>query len=72
MGEDVPVGDRSLRVDGDDRSAEVVLAAHHEALDLTSGGDCLHLSADVQQVVLDVLEHIHLRYNQLPDAVCLQ
>ena len=33
--------------------------------------DRLHLSADVEKIVLDVLKHVDLRDDEFPQAVCL-
>jgi hypothetical protein len=61
MGDSVPIDhDRSFGIDGNDGRVEDVLGCDHKALDLAVGSDCLHLSADVEQIVLDVLEHIDL------------
>jgi hypothetical protein len=32
----------------------------------------LHLLADVEQIVLDVLKHAHFGYDQLPETIGLQ
>lgn len=67
----VPIGDGPLSVDGDDRMAKDIFGCYDKALDLAGRGDCLHLPADIEQVVFDIFEHIDLRNDELADAVGL-
>jgi hypothetical protein len=56
-----PIGDDgSLGIYGYNGLLELILIANNEAFDLTAGGNGLHLSTDVQQIVLDVFEHVDL------------
>jgi hypothetical protein len=72
MDEGLPVGHWSLRIYGDDRCLKGIFAANHEALDLAPRCNCFHLSADIEQVVFNVFEHVHLGNYQFSDTIRLQ
>ena len=64
----IPVAVLALSIAGEYGLSELLSSLEGVELDLAVGGDGLHLLADVEEVVLHVLEHVHLRHYELPEG----